>query len=85
MKKVSKKTIEFLKSNVKELDSFLPLNDDLRYELLEYIENLFVIPLANASGENQQINEDLLNSAEDVIDNLNIENFDFDDFNRRIK
>lgn len=28
MKKASKETIKFLKNNVKELNSFLPLNDD---------------------------------------------------------
>ncbi len=84
MKKISKKTIEFLKDNIKELSSFLPLNDEKRFELLEHVENLFVIPLANAAGDNQPINEDLLNAAEDVIDELNIEDLDFDDFNKRI-
>ena len=47
MKKVSKETIKFLKNNVKELNSFLPLNDDRRYDLLMYVENMFVVPLAN--------------------------------------
>ncbi len=38
MKKASKETIKFLKNNVKELNSFLPLNDDRRYDLLMYFE-----------------------------------------------
>ena len=65
MKQVSEKTIKFLKNNVKDLNSF--------------------IPLANATSDNQLIDEELLNNAEDVIDDLNMEDLDFEDFNKRIK
>ena len=84
MKKASKETIKFLKNNVKELNSFLPLNDDRRYDLLMYVENMFVVPLANAASDNEKINEHLLNEAENVIDYLNEEDFDFADFNKKI-
>ena len=84
MKKVSKETIKFLKNNVKELNSFLPLNDDRRYDLLMYVENMFVVPLANAASERVKINEHLLNEAENVIDYLNEKDFDFENFNKRI-
>lgn len=84
MKKASKETIKFLKNNVKELNSFLPLNDDRRYDLLMYIENMFVVPLANAASDNAKIDEQLLNEAENVIDYLNEEDFDFEDFNKKI-
>lgn len=84
MKKASRETINFLKSNVKELTSFLPLNDDRRYDLLMYVENIFVVPLANAASENVKINEHLLNEAENVIDYLNEKDFDFEDFNKKI-
>ena len=46
---------------------------------------MFVIPLANATSDNQLIDEELLNNAEDVIDELNIEDLDFEDFNNRLK
>mgnify|MGYP004545071333 FL=1 len=46
---------------------------------------MFVIPLANATSDNQLIDEELLNNAEDVIDELNIEDLDFEDFNNRIE
>lgn len=85
MKQVSEKTIKFLKNNVKDLNSFIPLNDDKRFDLLEHVENMFVIPLANATSDNQLIDEELLNDAEDVIDDLNMEDLDFKDFNKRIK
>ncbi len=85
MKQVSEKTIKFLKNNVKDLNSFIPLNDDKRFDLLEHVENMFVIPLANATSDNQLIDEELLNNAEDVIDDLNMEDLDFEDFNKRIK
>ena len=82
MKQVSEKTIKFLKNNVKDLNLFIPLNDDKRYDLLEHVENMFVIPLANATSDNQLIDEELLNNAEDVIDDLNMEDLDFEDFNK---
>lgn len=85
MKQVSEKTIKFLKNNVKDLNSFIPLNDDKRFDLLEHVENMFVIPLANATSDNQLIDEELLNNAEDVIDDLNMEDLDFEDINKRIK
>ena len=50
MKQISEKTIKFLKNNVKDLNLFIPLNDDKRYDLLEHVENMFVIPLANATN-----------------------------------
>lgn len=84
MKKASKETIKFLKNNVKELNSFLPLNDDRRYDLLVFVENMFVVPLANAASENAKIDEHLLNEAENVIDYLNEEDLDFEDFNKKI-
>lgn len=84
MKKASSETINFLKSNVKELTSFLPLNDDRRYDLLMYVENMFVVPLTNAASDNAKIDEQLLNEAENVIDYLNEEDFDFEDFNKKI-
>lgn len=84
MKKASKETIKFLKNNVKELNSFLPLNDDRRYDLLMYVENMFVVPLANAASENAKIDEHLLNEAENVIDYLNEEDLDSEDFNKKI-
>ena len=46
---------------------------------------MFVVPLANATSDNQLIDEELLNNAEDVIDELNIEDLDFEDFNNRLK
>ena len=46
---------------------------------------MFVISLANATSDNQLIDEELLNNAEDVIDELNIEDLDFEDFNNRIE
>ena len=46
---------------------------------------MFVIPLANATSDNQLIDEELLNNAEDVIDDLNMEDLDFEDFNKRLK
>lgn len=85
MKQVSEKTIKFLKNNVKDLNSFIPLNDDKRFDLLEHVENMFVIPLANTTSDNQLIDEELLNNAEDVIDDLNMEDLDFEDFNKRLK
>lgn len=85
MKQVSEKTIKFLKNNVKDLNLFIPLNDDKRYDLLEHVENMIVIPLANATSDNQLIDEELLNNAEDVIDDLNMEDLDFEDFNKRLK
>ncbi len=84
MKKASKETINFLKNNVKKLNSFLPLNDDRRYDLLMYVENMFVVPLANAASDNAKIDEHLLNEAENVIDYLNEEDFDFEDFNKKL-
>lgn len=85
MKQISEKTIKFLKNNIKDLNLFIPLNDDKRYDLLEHVENMLVIPLANATSDNQLIDEELLNNAEDVIDELNIEDLDFEDFNNRLK
>lgn len=85
MKQISEKTIKFLKNNIKDLNLFIPLNDDKRYDLLEHVETMFVIPLANATSDNQLIDEKLLNNAEDVIDDLNIEDLDFEDFNNRIE
>ena len=46
---------------------------------------MFVIPLANATSDNQLIDEELLNNAEDAIDDLNMEDLDFEDFNKRLK
>lgn len=85
MKQISEKTIKFLKNNIKDLNLFIPWNDDKRYDLLEHVENMFVISLANATSDNQLIDEELLNNAEDVIDELNIEDLDFEDFNNRIE
>ncbi len=45
---------------------------------------MFVVPLANAASENEKINKHLLNEAENVIDYLNEEDFDFEDFNKKI-
>lgn len=45
---------------------------------------MFVVPLANAASDNEKINEHLLNQAETVIDYLNEEDFDFEDFNKKI-
>ena len=57
MKQISEKTIKFLKNNIKDLNLFIPLNDDKRYDLLEHVENMLVIPLANATSDNQLIDE----------------------------
>lgn len=85
MEKVSDKTIKFLKDHVTELNKFLPLDDDKRYDLIHAVEEMFVIPLANASGAGQAIDEKLLHEADDVVDDLNNEDLDFADFNKRIK
>ncbi len=85
MGKVSDKTIQFLKDNVRDLNSFLPLDDDKRYDLIDLVETLYVIPLSNAAGDGEEINETLLSNADDAIDDLNLEDLDFDDFNKRIK
>lgn len=85
MGKAKKSTIEFLKKNVKDLSDYLPLNDDNRFDLIHLVEEEFVIPLSNALGEGKVVNEDLLHEADSVVDDLNIEDLDFKDFNNKIK
>ena len=84
MKKVNDSTISFLKTHIDNLTDFLPLTEDSQFDLMHAIEDKFVIPLANALTENCAIDEELLKTAEIVIDDLN-DDFDIDDFNERIK
>lgn len=84
MAKVSDKTIEFLKRYIRDLKDYLPLDEDKLYDLMKKVENDYVIPLSNAAGDGQCIDEVFLDAAEDVMDELNVESFDFKDFNSRI-
>ena len=40
------------------------------------------MPLSNAEGAGEKIDSALLREADDVIDELNVEDFDFDYFNK---
>ncbi|MBR5448761.1 MAG: hypothetical protein IKV43_02130 [Clostridia bacterium] len=84
MKKINDSTISFLKTHIDNLTDFLPLTEDSQFDLIHAVEDKFVIPLANALTENCAIDEELLKTAEIVIDDLN-DDFDIDDFNERIK
>lgn len=84
MQKISNETIKFLKNNVVNLGDFLPLNDDSQLALMQEIENQYVIPLANALADGEKIDIELLKAAEDVVDELNTDYLDIEDFNIRI-
>ena len=77
--------MNFLKNHINDLNSFLPLDKDKLLELLNYIENQFIISLSNTLAGSEKVNENLLNLAEDAIDDLKSIDLDFEDFNKRIK
>lgn len=84
MIKIREKSIDFLKNYITNLNLFLPLDKDKCVDLIVEIEKSFVIPLSNAMGDGEIIDEELLDLAEDTIDDLNLEDLDFVDFNSRV-
>lgn len=84
MIKTREKSVKFLKDNITNLNLFLPLDKDKCVDLIVEMEKSFVISLSNAMGDGEKVDEELLDLAEDTIDDLNLEDLDFVDFNSRV-
>lgn len=87
--KASQFLVEFIKNNVskEELKKFLPLTTESLYDLCEYIEINIESSLSQDQAEGKNIDQNLLDDSTKAGDEIrdNNYNFDFDDFNRRLK
>lgn len=84
-KVLSASTIGFLKKYVlvkhPEVKSF---NEDTVLDLLGWVEQGIEIPLVQDQEEGKAVDQALLDSCRRVIDDLNVEDIDVDDLNKRL-
>lgn len=67
---LKRETNEFLKKYVYPRTKFYVITDENADEIVDFIENTFVIPLVNDLEENIRIDEQFLKAAEAAVDDI---------------
>ena len=67
---LKRETNEFLKKYVYPHTKFYVITDENADEIVDFIENTFVIPLVNDLEENIRIDEQFLEAAEAAVDDI---------------
>lgn len=84
MTKIKDKHIKFLKEKVINLDRFLPLSKDSIRDLFAHLHHLSTTNITNNVGVEQPFDPEFEKEVESFIQEIDPEDFDFDDANTRL-
>lgn len=84
MKKLKEKHVKFLKEKVDNLDDFLPLTKSSLTDLFHHVHQLSTINITNEIGTEEPFDPSFRQEAEDLIQEIDPEDFDYNDANTRL-
>ena len=84
MKKLKEKHVKFLKEKVGRLNEFLPLTKTSLNDLFHHLHQASTVNITNAIGTEEPFDPSFAQAAEELIQEIDPEDFDFADANTRL-